>query len=314
VSAELNTVAEFSGVSKQYGQIEALSNVSLQIHQGVTGLLGPNGSGKSTLIKALLGLVTAQRGSGSVLGFSWPGEVRAIRDRVGFLPEDDCYIAGLTGIESLALMAKLSGLPGTEALRRSHEISDFCDIGEERYRVVEGYSTGMRQKLKFAQALVHDPPLLVLDEPTTGLDPAQRQSMLSRIKTLASDHGKSIIVSTHILPDVRAVCDHVVILVKGTVRLVDTLENLSRPAEPTLQLSVAGNSDPLVRRVQSEGFAVTNRGAGLLLISGIDSDQVWRVWDWASETEVAIRRLEPARHSLEEIFVEATRDAASGRR
>ena len=194
----------------------------------MTGVLGPNGSGKSTLIKALLGLVQIQEGGGSVLGHAWPDHVRVIRDKIGYLPEDDCYIAGLVGIESVAFMARLSGLPGLEGLRRAHEIMDFCDIGEERYREVETYSTGMRQKLKFAQALVHDPPLLILDEPTTGLDPDQRQSMLSRIKTLARDHGKTVMLSTHILPDVRSVCDQVVMLVRGTVRLADSLDNLSQ--------------------------------------------------------------------------------------
>ena len=215
-------------MSKQYRDVCALTDVSLRVEPGVTGLLGPNGSGKSTLIKALLGLVRTQQGSGSALGYRWPEQVRSIRDRVGYLPEDDCYIAGLTGIESVSFMAELSGLPGMEALRRAHEISDFCDIKEERYRPVESYSTGMRQKLKFAQALVHDPPFLILDEPTTGLDPDQRESMLRRIGTLASTHGKSVMLSTHILPDVRAVCDGGVLEVSwpegGPIRQVGDVE------------------------------------------------------------------------------------------
>ncbi len=286
-----------------------MRDVSLRIPPGVTGLLGPNGSGKSTLIKALLGLLHIHSGNGRVLDYKWPRDTKAIRDSIGYLPEDDCYIAGLEGIESVALMAQLSGLAGREGLRRSHEMMDFCGFGEERYREVESYSTGMRQKLKFAQALVHDPPLLILDEPTTGLDPDQRLAMLRRIRTLATRHGKSVILSTHILPDVKTVCDHVVILVGGTVRVIDTLENLSRPVEPTMHVWVIGDHAALARRVSSEGHRVDwDSKTGTLRIGGIDPDQTQRLWTWAAETDTAIRRLEPAVNSLEQIFI----DVASG--
>ena len=290
---------------KSYGKLVALADVDLTVRSGVTGILGPNGSGKSTLIKALLGLVRAQGGSGNVLGHTWPKNVRAIRDAVGYLPEDDCYIAGLSGVDSVTLMARLSGLPGTEGLRRSHEIMDFCDIGEERYRQVEEYSTGMRQKLKFAQALVHDPPLLILDEPTTGLDPDQRKSMLSRIRTLAVDHGKTIMLSTHILHDVRTICDDVVMLVGGRIRLADSLENLSRPSAPTMHVSVLGDDERLIARVRNEGFTATPTRDGSLRIEGIPASEVERLWAWAADTETAIRNLEPAVNSLEQIFFDA---------
>ncbi|MCG8649388.1 MAG: ABC transporter ATP-binding protein [Pirellulales bacterium] len=283
----------------------ALDNVSLRLRRGVTGLLGPNGSGKSTFIKSLLGLVRTQQGGGTVLGHPWPAEVRAIRDDVGYLPEDDCYIAGLSGIESITFMAQLSGLPGTEGLRRAHEIADFCDIGEERYREVESYSTGMRQKLKFAQALVHDPPLLILDEPTTGLDPDQRESMLSRIRTLATIHQKSVLLSTHILPDVRQVCDHVVMLVRGQVKLVDTLENLSRPTEPTLHVAVHGPSESFQNCLQNHGYEVSVDEGGGLRIEGIDDESLPLVWKLAAETGTSVRRLQPAQNSLDKVFFEA---------
>ncbi|PAY19928.1 ABC transporter-like protein [Rhodopirellula sp. SM50] len=305
----MEPIIEIDNVCKRYGGIEALRDVSLRIPPGVTGLLGPNGSGKSTLIKALLGLLHTHAGNGRVLDYKWPRDTKAIRDSIGYLPEDDCYIAGLEGIESVSLMAQLSGLSGREGLRRSHEMMDFCGFGEERYREVESYSTGMRQKLKFAQALVHDPPLLILDEPTTGLDPDQRLAMLRRIRTLATRHGKSVILSTHILPDVKTVCDHVVILVGGTVRVIDTLENLSRPIEPTMHVSVIGDHAALARRVSSEGHRVDwHPKTATLRIGGIDPDQTQRLWTWAAETDTAIRRLEPAVNSLEQIFI----DVASG--
>ncbi len=294
-------------MTKHYGDVRALTDVSLNVQPGVTGLLGPNGSGKSTLIKSLLGLVKAQSGSGQALGHRWPEKVRAIRDQVGYLPEDDCYIAGLVGVESVAFMARLSGLPGLEGLRRAHEIMDFCDIGEERYREVETYSTGMRQKLKFAQALVHDPPVLILDEPTTGLDPDQRESMLRRIKNLARQHGKSVVLSTHILPDVRSVCDHVIILAEGTVRVRDSLETLTQLAKPTMIVSIAGESAAMVERCRQEGHEVTVQADGSILIAGIGDDELHKIWAWAAETGTSIRRSLRAKKSLDEIFIDAAR-------
>jgi ABC-2 type transport system ATP-binding protein len=278
--------------------------VSARFEPGVTGLLGPNGSGKSTLIKALLGLVRIQRGSGHVLGLPWPRKVRQFRDLVGYLPEDDCYVAGLSGIESIAFMAQMSGLRKTEALRRSHEIADFCDISEERYRPVESYSTGMRQKLKFAQTLVHDPPLMILDEPTTGLDPDQRESMLSRIRMLARVHHKSIILSTHILPDVQAVCDRVVMLVAGRVRIVDTLENLSRPSSPALHVSVHGDSSRFVQRLEAQAMRVSHESDGSLRVES--NGDVATLWQIAAETGTSIQHLTPAINSLEKIFFVAS--------
>ena len=275
--------------------------------------MGPNGSGKSTLIKALLGLLSTQSGTGRVLDFDWPNDTRSIRDSIGYLPEDDCHIAGLEGGESVTLMARLSGISGAEALRRSHEMMDFCGFGEERYREVESYSTGMRQKLKFAQALVHDPPLLILDEPTTGLDPDQRMAMLRRVKNLWEKKGKSVILSTHILPDVRTVCDHVVILVGGEVRVVDTLENLSRPVEPTLHVLLGGDHEPLANRAHASGYSVRwDSESSTLLIGGIDTTQTGQIWQWAAETDTAIRRLQPAVNSLEQIFIDVAAGQAPG--
>ncbi len=301
----MDTIIDIRNVTKTYRDINALSSVALRVEPGVTGLLGPNGSGKSTLIKGLLGLVQVQSGEGQILGYGWPAEVREIRDNIGYLPEDDCYIAGLVGIESVTFMARLSGLPGVEALRRAHEIMDFCDMGEERYRAVETYSTGMRQKLKFAQALVHDPKLLILDEPTTGLDPDQRYSMLQRIKNLARDHGKSIILSTHILQDVNQVCDNIVILYKGMMRTSGTLQSLTELNNPTFQVKVFGASDAFEARCQQAGFSVTTGSNNSLLIEMDGDQEIQAIWEFASQTDTAIQSCTRAKRSLEEIFVEA---------
>lgn len=318
-------IIELQGLSKKYGHRTALDDVTLSIGPGTSGLLGPNGSGKSTMIKCLLGLLKVQAGEASVLGHSLPSQLRQIRDEVGYLPEDDCFIAGLSGIESVRFMAELSGLPGVEALRRSHEAMDFADIGQERYRNVETYSTGMRQKLKFAQAIVHDPKLLILDEPTSGLDPEQRNSMLRKIKNLSTKHGKSILISTHILHDVRTVCDQVVIMSQGKIRLVDSLENLSRPSNGGVLVeveskNVATPEDPypdaskLIRQLSETGIQAELREKGVIWVASHGNESCGAIWQSAVACGVNIEQLTQAKNSLEEIFfrtvMEAERAAA----
>ena len=302
----MRPILEIQGVTKRYGWQVALRDVSLQLPSGkVVGLLGPNGSGKSTLIKSLLGLVSVDSGQGRVLDFQWPRQVRIVRDHVGYLPEDDCYIESLQGIESIQMMARLSGLRRTEALRRAHEVADFCDMGQERYRTVDTYSTGMRQKLKFAQALVHDPEWLILDEPTTGLDPAQREQLLDRILVLAREKGKSILLSTHILHDVQRVCESVVILVGGQVRLIDSLENLQRPSRAGLQISVVADADLLKQSLDKYGIPATSVGPGELRVDGEGAEVLRTIWRASNESGVLVQRVDPFRNSLEQTFLDA---------
>ncbi len=275
----LSPVVDITGVCKQYGEIQALLDVDLRVESGVTGVLGPNGSGKSTLIKALARVWCAPRQVvAAFLVIRGPIMFASSETKSDTCPKTIVTSRGWLGSNLSPSWRRLSGLPGTEGLRRAHEIMDFCDIGEERYREVETYSTGMRQKLKFAQALVHDPPLLILDEPTTGLDPDQRQSMLSRIKTLAREHGKTVMLSTHILPDVRSVCDQVVMLVRGTVRLSDSLDNLSRPSEPTIHVSVYGDTSTLGRPGSPARTRGHGRRDGSLRVGGVSDEQTSLIW------------------------------------
>ncbi len=301
---------ELEHVTKDYGSHRALEDVSLTLGRGVTGLLGPNGAGKSTLIKVLLGLVSVTEGTGHVLGYRLGKQQREIRSRVGYMTEDDCYVSGLTGIEMVRYVARLSGLPSVEALRRAHEILDYCGLEQERYRAIETYSTGMRQKVKFAQAIVHDPPLLILDEPTSGLDPGERQTMLGRIRSLAEDWGKTILVSTHILPDVQRTCDSVIILARGRVKVVDSLESLRRPVEPAYQIRILGDASRFCQEAIRAGFAVNEQPDGELIVRGISPDSIEQVWAWAERSGVGIRSLRSARNSLERIFVDLVREGA----
>jgi len=301
----VKTLIGLDGIRKDYGVLRALEDVTLSISSGVTGLLGPNGAGKTTLIKVILGLVRIQQGTGKVLGYELGRQARSIRAAIGYMPEDDCYLPGLSGVEMVQFAARLSGFPAVEALRRAHEILDFCGIEQERYRDVDTYSTGMRQKLKFAQAIVHDPPFLILDEPTAGLDPEERETMLSRVRVLAHRAGKAVLISTHILPDVQSICQHVIILARGHVRVADRLNVLNRPMEPAHHVTVLGKADLFAARMRTEGFDVTSGENGSLTVRGADADVVHRIWGWARDAGVGIRALVPARNSLEQIFLDA---------
>jgi len=299
---------ELKHLTKDYGHFRALDNVSLTVGNGITGLLGPNGAGKSTLIKVLLGLVRITAGEGQVLGHSIHSESPAIRSKVGYMPEDDCYMHGLTGIESVQVAARLSCLPSTEALRRGHEILDFCGIGQERYRNVETYSTGMRQKLRFAMAIVHDPELLILDEPTSGLDPEEREAMLNRISILSQKFGKAVILCTHILPDVRMVCTSVAILAVGQVRLAAPLEQLLKSPRPGVTVGVADGDEEFCTALKRAGHQCTVVATNRLHVSGESSTIADSLWKTAAECQIAILDLTPSQSSLEEVFLKTVRE------
>lgn len=307
----MTALIELVDITKDYGHFRALDQVSLKIESGITGLLGPNGAGKTTLIKVLLGLVKITSGRGRLLNFELGRQSREIRANVGYMPEDDCYLHGMTGVDCVQFVAQLSQIPVTEALRRAHEILDFCGLAQERYRTVETYSTGMRQKLRFAQAIVHDPPVLILDEPTSGLDPEERQVMLNRIRLLARDHGKAVLLCTHILPDVQSISDSVVILARGKVQVSDSLVELSRPTTPSLEVRLLGDEDRFVHALRGRGIKVEERPGGGVVLMGMPDQLAPDVWQVAQSANVGIRSMTPSRNSLEEIFLNAVRGGGS---
>lgn len=298
-----------TGITKNYHRLRALDSVNFELEPGITGLLGPNGAGKSTLIKVIMGLVRVTSGSGTVLGFPLGRSGRRIRDKVGFMPEDDCYIPGMTGIEMVQFAAALSGLPLAEGLRRSHEIVDFCGMKQERYRTIETYSTGMRQKIKFAAALVHDPDLLILDEPTSGLDPEERESLLQRIRILADESGKSVLISTHILPDVQTICDYAVIIAQGKMVLSESMADLNRPVAPTISIRTEGSNSSFIQRLVQCGLSVVETVDSSWQVSGDSSDLPQVVWTAASQTGTTIMQMQPAKNDLESIFVKVVQES-----
>lgn len=292
-------------LTKSFRRFTAIQSLTVDFPQGVTGLLGPNGAGKSTLIKILLGLLRATSGSATVLGREVWSQQRLIRELVGYMPEDDCYLPSLSGVECVQLAAKLTGYESLESLRRAHEILDFCGAGQERYRTVETYSVGMRQKLKFAQAIVHDPPLLILDEPTSGLDPDEREAMLQRVQWLSRDHGKSIVLCTHILPDIQQVSDYVVILSAGRIAVANTLAELIRPSSPAMLIRTIGAATELLNELRRHSIECQSTSFDSLTVMGDDRSLLSQIWMAARTAQTNIRSLTPSQNSMESIFLQA---------
>ena len=238
-------VAQMNGLSVKYGNFTALSNITITLPPGCIGLLGPNGAGKTTLLKTILGFVRPSSGDATVLEHSILTDSRLIRQKIGLMPEQDCHIPGMSAVMFVAYAGELAGMPKAQALRRAHEVLEYCGLGEARYRNVETYSTGMKQRIKFAQALVHGPQLLLLDEPTNGLDPRGREEMLELIRSVSHEKGLNVIVSSHLLPDIERTCDQVVVLMKGEVRAQGKISDLKR---------IEGQPYDVELREQNQGF------------------------------------------------------------
>lgn len=296
-------LVELSGVSKRYGMVEALRDVDAEIDGRIIGLLGPNGAGKSTLLKSLLGLLHFD-GTARVLGLDPRREPFQVRDRVGYMPESDSYLPGMNAVELCAYAGELSGLPKAAAMQRAHAALYFANLEDKRYLPVEGYSTGLKQRVKLAQALVHDPDLLFLDEPTNGLDPVAREEMLRLIESLPERRGCSIILSTHLLPDVERLCDQVIVMQAGTIAFSGTIEALRGEETLRFEIRVKDGEDRLKERLVAIGCEVERGRDGLLvtLPSGTPTSAVLRE---AIEAKVQIRHFAPLRAALEEAFLRA---------
>ena len=310
MSEDAGALIELDDVRKSYGSVHALAGVTASIGGRIIGLLGPNGAGKSTLLKCLLGLVP-HRGSARVLGLSTARESFRIRDRVGYMPERDSYLADLTAVELCTFAGELSGLPRTEAMQRAHAALYYAGLEEKRYLKVEGYSTGLKQRVKLAQALVHDPELLFLDEPTNGLDPRARDEMLELIVDLPDRRGCAIVLSTHLLPDVDRICDNVVIMNGGKLEFFGTIEELRRdgPVDAALlpvyevEIRLGGEEGAFAAALEQAGCAVEHKPPRKLLVKLPDGADPLLLFRTARQAGAQIRHLEPDRDSIEEAFL-----------
>jgi len=304
-------LVDIRDVVVSYGPVTALTGVTATLGEGATGLLGPNGAGKTTLLKTLLGFLAPDRGRLLAFGLDVTRAPLGVRQRIGYMPEGDCYLAGMTAAEQVAFAGELSGLPRADAVRRAHEVLDYVALGELRYRPVETYSTGMRQRTKLAAALVHDPDLLLLDEPTDGLDPVGRDEMLALIKDVARRQQTSLLLSSHLLHDVEDVCSHVLVLHEGRVVTSGSLGELAGTNRPAYDVRLKGDATAFFTDLKDEGddWIESEDGYRVLLAEGRGPQDLFRL---ARACGVQLRHLRPAQETLEDVFLRALGRPSAG--
>ena len=312
-SATMSTadaVVHLDAVTVIYGANRALKGVSAKFSRGAVGLLGPNGAGKSTMLKALLGFVTPKEGRMTVLGIDVAKDPLAIRARIGYMPESDAHIPGMNAVSFVAYCGELAGLPPVDAMQRAHEVLYYVGLGEARYRNVETYSTGMKQRIKLAQALVHDPDLLFLDEPTNGMDPKGRDEMLELIHDLGHNKNVNLILSSHLLPDVEFTCDHVVVMDKGQVVAYGPIAELKGPAGRVFELRIKGDLPAFIDVLHHAGMECHGTDEDVMRVfvpAGINpnGNEAQAIFSLAAQRGVQVRHLRPSVPTLEDVFAKA---------
>ena len=287
-------------LSKQYGAVHALDGLSLAVEPGIVGLVGANGAGKSTLIKLLLGLIQPTSGEASVLGYDIRRQGLALRQYVGYMPEHDCLPPEVNATEFVAHMAQISGLPRSAARERASEALRHAGLFEARYRAIAGYSTGMKQRAKLAQALVHDPQLVFLDEPTNGLDPAGRDDMLDLIRRTGREMGITIVMATHLLGEIERVCDQLIVIDAGRLLHHGSVAEFTA-ATAMLEVEVAGDPALLGARLRERGLGAEIEGQSVFLeLEGEPPYDTIR--DALVELGLGLVRLRHRRRTLEDLF------------
>ncbi|GAA1600475.1 ABC transporter ATP-binding protein [Saccharothrix algeriensis] len=293
-------------LTKTYpGGVTALADLTLSVEPGVIGLVGPNGAGKSTMIKTLLGLLTPTSGQVRVLGLDPVTAGEEVRSRVGYMPEHDCLPPDMIAAEFVTHMARMSGLPRTVARERASEALRHVGLYEERYRQIGGYSTGMKQRVKLAQALVHDPNLLLLDEPTNGLDPAGRDAMLTLIHRIGTEFGISVVVCSHLLGEIERICDSLIAIEGGRLLRADRIEAMTTGTD-VLAIEVAEGTAELLAALAARGLAPREEGR-LLLVPLADEDTYDLILRTVAELDLPLHRLDQRRHRVAELFATAPR-------
>jgi ABC-2 type transport system ATP-binding protein len=308
----LQPVIELTGLGVRFGKRDILKDLTLALAGRTIGLLGPNGAGKSTLIQTLMGFCTITAGTARVFGHDVKRETNKVRELVGYMPENDSFIAHQSAVSFVRMMAELSGLPPDAALERAHEVLYYVGLGEARYRQLGTYSLGMKQLAKLAQALVHGPRLLILDEPTNGLDPAARQRMVRLIREIKESGQMHLLLCSHLLRDVEETCEEVLILKNGRIVHYSNLEEERRANKSFVEIETAGNDAGLAEELSGLGCTCTATGTGrfrMLLPPGFELREIYRV---AAARDLQLRRLSHRRDTLEDIFLKAIEDGHGG--
>ena len=309
----MDPVIELNGLSVTFGRRAILKDLSGSVKGRAVGLLGPNGAGKTTLIHTLLGFHAPSSGTVRILGEDIATSAKSLRAAVGYMPERDSFIAKMSCVRFVRLMAELSGIPSEAALERAHEALFYVGLGEARYRPVDTYSLGMKQLAKLAQAIVHGPRLIILDEPTNGLDPPTRQRMIRLIREIRDSGQAHILLSSHLLRDVEECCEEILVLKDGQIAAVCDLEEERRANRKFIELETRAADMPAFASAIGQlgcEYAMTNdRRLKLVLQDGVEISDIYRV---AAERDVQIRRLNFKRDSLEDIFLKAMEEPANG--
>jgi ABC-2 type transport system ATP-binding protein len=302
----LTAVTELIDVRVAYGDVPVLDGVTITFEEGATGLLGPNGAGKSTLIKTLLGFNRMSGGSLKIMGYAMPGEALQARRHLGYMPEKEISSPKISAVSFLTYCGRICGMSRVDSLERAHEVLNYVKMGDSRYRTMESYSTGMLQRVKLAQAILHDPRLLLLDEPTNGLDPDGRIEILDLIKEIAKRPGISVILSSHLLPDVQHVCKQVVMINNGKVVKSGTIQSLTTPQERVFELRFRDKADQCVAALTDAGCLCRRMFPADIWLTrcpeSVRSADLFRI---VRRCNSQIRHFQPARNSLEDIFLEA---------
>lgn len=298
-------VIELDGLRVRLGRREILRGLTVSLSGRMIGLLGPNGAGKSTLIQTLLGFTPVEGGTARVLGHDIRRDRRAVRALVGYMPENDALIANMTAVSFVRMMGELSGLPAEAALERAHEVLFYVGLGEARYRQLGTYSLGMKQLAKLAQAIVHGPRLLILDEPSNGLDPPARQRMIRLVREMKDSGEMHLVLCSHLLRDVEETCDEVLILKGGAIVHHANLELERKANRRFVEIETVGDDRGLVEDLSGLGCECTAAGSGrykMILPAEFDLKEIYRL---AARRDLQLRRLNYRRDTLEDIFMKA---------
>ncbi|MCK5004141.1 MAG: ABC transporter ATP-binding protein [Candidatus Aminicenantes bacterium] len=299
----METTIELNGLNFSYGDIKAVDNVSLNTKKGIYGLLGPNGAGKTTLMKLILGFLKAQSGNGKVLGYGIEENRRELREQVGYMSESDSLIPGMDAVDFTSYLGRLSGMPKQEAIKRAHEVLYYVGLEESRYRKIETYSSGMMQRLKLASSIVHDPVLLFLDEPTSGMDPGSRKEMIELINDISRKGTMSIIISSHILPDIEATCEDVIIMDKGKIIANEKISVIASKEIDIFEIKLGRNSSGFLKKFQKFKYEEGERGVIRMQLPSDFSTK--EIFDAALESGTHIKHFLKRKSTLEDTFMNA---------
>ncbi len=307
----MTPVIELEGLGVRFGPRDILKGLTCSLSGRTIGLLGPNGAGKSTLINTLLGFYQPSGGTARIFGYDIRSQTKQIRSIVGYMPENDAFIANMTAVSFIRFMGELSGLPSEAALERAHESLFYVGLGESRYRKVGTYSLGMKQLAKLAQAIVHGPKLIILDEPTNGLDPPARQRMIRMIKEMREVHDLHIVLCSHLLRDVEEICEEVLILKDGRIVHYSNLEEERRANRRFVEMEPVGDSAAFAQALEGMGCecALSTNRLKAVLSEGMEIRDIYRL---AAERDVQLRRLNYRRDTLEDIFLKAMETNTNG--